>query len=165
VHFKEASEFFRARKGEKSLVEFASSAFGEDDSKTRLLQEAVEGVEYFVSLRNAVEHPGGYSGTLRIKNFALEPDGKLVEPTWYLEKDGCPTAEASSIRADMETALHNLLLLGEDIFVSWATENLKAPEFSRLALVPEERRDPKCPLKWVVTASSKLEELILSSGH
>jgi len=60
--FKEASEFFRAKKGSKSLVEFAASAFGQNDPKTKFLQEAVQQVEYMVNLRNAVEHPGGYSG-------------------------------------------------------------------------------------------------------
>jgi hypothetical protein len=102
--FKEASEFFRAKKGSKSLVEFAASAFGRVDPKTKFLEEAVEQVEHVVNFRNAVEHPGGYSGELRITNFALEPDGKICEPTWFLQKDGARVTDPSAIRADMETA-------------------------------------------------------------
>ena len=33
----------------------------------------------------------------------------------------------SSIRADMETCIHNLLTLGEDVFVSWASNHLQVP--------------------------------------
>ena len=58
----------------------------------------------------------------------------------------------------MGTAVENLLGLAEDVFVSWVVDNLKAPQFMRLAMVPEDRRDPKCPIKWVVTASHQLEE-------
>src|ERR1700730_5267579 len=32
-------------------------------------------------LRNAVEHPGGHSGTLMIENFKITPVG-LTPPTW-----------------------------------------------------------------------------------
>jgi hypothetical protein len=156
--FKEASEFFRAKKGSKSLVEFAASAFGRVDPKTKFLEEAVEQVEHVVNFRNAVEHPGGYSGELRITNFALEPDGKICEPTWFLQKDGARVTDPSAIRVDMETALHNFLLLGEDIVVSWADNNLSAAAMAQVAVVPEERRDPSCPIKYVVTASRQLEE-------
>jgi hypothetical protein len=45
-------------------------------------------VERVVTFRNAVEHPGGHSGTLHIRNFRPEPNGKFTEPGWWLEKDG-----------------------------------------------------------------------------
>jgi hypothetical protein len=37
------------------------------------------------------------------------------------------------------------LILAEEIFVLWATDNLQFPQFSRIALVPEEKRDPNNP--------------------
>jgi len=158
--FREASEFGKSNKNKRSLIEFAAKAFGEQDPKTKFLNEAGVTVQYFIDLRNAVEHPDGYSGTLRVQNFSLEPDGKISEPTWYREKDGQPVDAASSIRADMEAAIHNMLVLGEDIIASWAADNLQAPEWMRIAQIPAERRDPKCPIKWVVTASPQLEELL-----
>jgi hypothetical protein len=158
--FKEASEFFRAKQGSKSLIEFAASAFGRDNPKTKFLEEAVEEVKRVVKFRNAVEHPGGYSGELRIINFVREPDGRIWEPTWFLEKDGARVTDPSAIRADMERALHNFLVLGESVVVSWAADNLKAGEWMQVAVVPEERRDPSCPIKYVVTASRKLEEAL-----
>jgi hypothetical protein len=160
--FREASEFSRAKKGKQSLVEFAMKTFDEQSPKTIFLREAVVTVEYLIALRNAAEHPGGHSGTLRIENFALEPDGKISEPTWHREKDGQPVNDPSSIRADMETAIHNMLFLGEDIVASWAADNLHAPELMRIAQIPEDRRDPKCPIRYVVTVRQEIEDLLSS---
>jgi hypothetical protein len=52
--------------------------------------------------------------------------------------------EPSSIRADMETYIHNLRTLGEDVFVSWASDHLKVPDMMRVAFIPEEKRNPVC---------------------
>jgi hypothetical protein len=53
-----------------------------------------------VRFRNAVEHPGGHSGVLMVRNFRLEPDGKLSEPCWWTERD-CKKAYESSIGDDL----------------------------------------------------------------
>jgi hypothetical protein len=158
TQFKEASEFSRAKKGKLSLVEWASKNFGGEDPKAKFLQEGVAAVNHLIDARNAVEHPDGYSGTLRIENFTLEPDGRLGEPVWCREKDNKTVAAVSSIRADIDTSIHNLLVLGEDVLVSWAADHLKAPSLMRIALVPSERRNPHCPVKYVVTASVELEK-------
>jgi hypothetical protein len=90
THFQEASEFYRAKKGEESLIEYGTEAFGSQNPKTMFLKEAAGSIEYFIGLRNAVEHPGGYNGELRIENFSLDPDGKISEPTWFTVKDDRP---------------------------------------------------------------------------
>jgi len=160
TNFTEASEFYRAKKGGQSLVEFAEKTFGTDDPKTKMLKEAVPFIEEMVSMRNAVEHPDGYSGNLLITNFTLDADRVMVEPTWHREKDGKATGEPSSIRADMETLIQNLLTLGEDVLVSWAADHLQVPDMLRVALIPEDKRNPSCPIKWTVTASQHLEDLL-----
>jgi hypothetical protein len=158
--FEEASEFFRAKKGTQSLVELAEKTFGADDGKTKMLKEAVPSIEELISMRNAVEHPDGFSGKLVIANFTLGADRKIDEPTWHREKDGEIAGEPSSIRADMETYIHNLLTLGEDVFVSWASDHLQVPDMMRVAFIPEDKRNPLCPIKWTVTASQRLEDLL-----
>ena len=156
--FKDASEFGRAKKGKLSLAQWASKTFGSADPKAMFLQEAVTVVGYLIDARNAIEHPGGHSGTLRVRNFELEPDGRLGEPVWDREKDGKIVHAISSIRADMDTTIDNLLILGEDVLVSWAADHLKAPQWMRVALVPPEQRDRQCPVKFVVTVSAELEQ-------
>jgi hypothetical protein len=151
-------------KGGQSLIEFAKKTFGDNDGKTKFLEEAVPSVEELIAMRNAVEHPEGLSGKLIIANFTLGADRKLDEPTWHREKDGKLATEPSSIRADMEVCTNNLLTLGEDVFVSWATDHLQVPAMMRIALIPEDKRNPLRPIKWTVTASQHLEDL-LSKGH
>jgi hypothetical protein len=149
--FEEASEFSRAKNGSQSLVEFAEKTFGADDGKTKMLKGAVPWIEELISMRNAVEHPDGLSGKLVIANFTLGADRKIDEPTWHREKDGKAAGEPSSIRADMETYIHILLTLGEDIFVSWASDHLQVPDMMRVAFIPEDKRNPLRPIKWTVT--------------
>jgi hypothetical protein len=62
--FSEASEFSKARKGGKSLIEFARETFGPDDARTKMLAEAVPWVEEAIAMRNAVEHPTGTAAGL-----------------------------------------------------------------------------------------------------
>ena len=158
TNFSSASEFSGAQGKRQSLIAFAANEFGERNPKTVFLQEAATIVEYFIGFRNAVEHPGGYSGELRINDFSYQSDGKLREPIWYTEKDGKSLHDPSSIRVDMDIAIPNFLVLGEDILVSWAVDNLALPEFMQLAVVASEKRDAKCPIKWVVTPKQNIQE-------
>jgi hypothetical protein len=151
TNFKEAIEFSRPKKGGVSLIEFASKSFGADDSKTRFFKGAVNYVEHFVDLRNAVEHPGGYSGELVMQNITRHPDGKVAEPVWFRVKDGVPLDTPSPICADMYLAIHHFLHLGEVVLVSWAAEHLRFPGLMRVALIPEENRNAKCPINCEVT--------------
>ncbi len=154
--FEEASEFLKGKKGGKSLIEFAGATFGADDARTKMLKEFARPVETLVAMRNSVEHPDGYSGKLVVENFTVDPDGRLAEPSWHREKDGKRLHDPSSIRSDMSAFIHNLLTLAEDIYVSWANENLRAPKLMQIALIPEDRRRPEAPVKYTVTLSNEL---------
>jgi hypothetical protein len=85
--FVEASEYLWVKngKGKQSLIDFAELTFGADDPKTKFRRGFFPTVKRVVTYRNAVEHEGGRSGTLRIMNFELQPDGKISEPGWWIE--------------------------------------------------------------------------------
>jgi hypothetical protein len=148
----EAREFSRPKKkGGESLVKFASESFGADDSRTKFFKEAVGWVEYSIDHRNAVEHPGGYSGELVIQNITRDADGKAAEPVWFRVKDDVPLDTPSPICADMDLAIHQFLHLGEVVLVSWAAKHLLFPGLMRVAPIPEENRNAKCPISFEVT--------------
>jgi hypothetical protein len=112
--FVEASDYFRPekpKKGKQSLISFAESTFGPNDPKTERSKQLLSTVERVVNYRNAVEHPEGYSGTLKIRNFSLDPNGKFSEPGWWTEKDGKKGPE-SSIRADLYGITENRRAVG-----------------------------------------------------
>jgi hypothetical protein len=121
--------------------------------------ESVPWVEQAIAMRNAVEHPDGYNGRLVIENFRRDPD-RLSEPIWRRVKDGKNATDPSSIRADFDTLIHNLLTLGEDVLVSWASQNLDSPEMMQIHIIPEERRDPQNPPKYTVGPGPKLHEAL-----
>jgi hypothetical protein len=124
-----------------------------------MFKEAAPLIEELISMCNAVEHPDGFSRMLVIANFRLGADRKIDETTWHREKDGRVAGDVSSIRADMEACIHNLLTLGEDVFVSWAADHLRVPHMVRVAVIPEDKRNPLCPIKWTITISQYLEGL------
>jgi hypothetical protein len=160
----EASEYYPPKKpvkGKQSLIEFAETKFGPNDYKTERFRDMLDTVERIVNYRNAVEHPGGRAGILHIRNFRLDPNGKFSEPGWSIEKDGIKGVE-SSIGFDLFAMTENLLMLGEEVVVLWAKDNLHFPHLSRIALVPEERRDPNKPILYVVTASAELEQQLVN---
>ena len=76
------------RNGKQSLIWYAETTFGPNDPKTERFKDMVETVERVVDYRNAVEHPEGHSGTLKIRNFRLDPNGKFSVPAWWIERDG-----------------------------------------------------------------------------
>jgi hypothetical protein len=138
------------------LIWYAETTFGPNDPKTERFKDMVETVERVVDYRNAVEHPEGHSGTLKIRNFRLDPNGKFSVPAWWIERDGTAGVE-SPIGADLVGIVENLLMLGEEMIVMWANNNLRFPQSSCVAWVPEERRDRYRPIQYVVRASAELE--------
>jgi hypothetical protein len=61
------------------VLTWSNEKFGADDSLTKMLKDD-EGswIKKIVSMRNAVEHPGGHSGILHIENFSSIADGATI---------------------------------------------------------------------------------------
>lgn len=156
--FEDASEFTNAKKknGAISFIGFVKQTYGNYPGLAEELITAGALVNHVIALRNAAEHPGGYSGTLVIKNFELE-GGKFVEPTWHrVDKDGTDIHEPSSIREDYDTIIDGLFLLAEEIFINWAATHLKGNGVMVLARIPEDRINPELPARYTVTLNSEL---------
>lgn len=148
--FKEASEFYSTKKQANSLIGFSEDNFGINNPKTKFLKEAETNLRSYISMRNAIEHPKGYSGVFIISNFTLCHDQKVLEPCWWREQGNEKEIDKTSIRMGFEVAIHDLLTLAEDIYISWADEHLSHPSFAQLASIPKEKRDPNCPVKYKV---------------
>ena len=133
-------------------IPYAEDTFGVTSQKTTFLKEAETNLRLYISMRNALEHPNGHSGSLQISNFVLYPDQKVEEPCWWREKGAEREIDKSSIRLGFEVAIHDLLTLAEDILVSWAVDNLKLPSIMRITSIPTEQRDKDCPVKYEVRA-------------
>jgi len=138
-------------KNYKYLESWAKRRFGEEDEFTKQISEDFRlWIDEIYSKRNAVEHPGGYSGHLEILNFTAVQDPetkkwKGVFPQWRRNQD-----KPSSITNDMQVSIENLLNFSEDVLVLCLR---KAGSMIPVIFyeIPEENRDPECPLRLRVT--------------
>jgi len=129
--------------GVSRLAKWASGQFGEDDPFTKMLITEHEWTEDVIRRRNAVEHPGGISGTLHIHNFTRSEDGRYVLPTWNRDDN-----EPKGLYPDLECILENLLTLAEDLLVSCNVHRTKY-KIIQYVEIPEEDRNLECPVRVV----------------
>lgn len=129
------------------ILKWSIDYFGEDNELSRLLKED-QGlwIKKVIAMRNAVEHPGGYSGYLHIHNFELLPKNhpeypKVIEPTWHLNDE-----PAVSIAKDLLTDTDNLLTFCEDMLVVCMV-NKGIPNMLRIAEIPESERNKSEPIR------------------
>ena len=64
-----------------NVVAWARDKFGEQHPFFKFLESNQQIVLEICQMRNAVEHPGGASGTLEVKNYTYE-NGRLSRPVW-----------------------------------------------------------------------------------
>jgi nitrate reductase NapAB chaperone NapD len=126
-------------KSDSAVVRWASKEFGEDDELTRLLRTEQAWIEQCIRMRNAVEHPDGYSGRLIIQNIMPRTGGGFHYPTWNLE--GKPE---SDIYTDMTTTMDNLLTVAEDLLVICIKKMILFPTIAFYEIA-ERDRDPDIP--------------------
>ena len=141
------TEFTEARYDK--ILEWSEKTLGNDAALSQLLRNAQTWIKQVVSMRNAVEHPGGYSGHLNVNNFEFADikEGQppiLVEPTWHLNND-TPTA----IVPDLRTLLSNMLNFTEE-FVLVSLNQLGINKAAMIVEIPEEKRRKECPVRFEV---------------
>jgi len=132
------------------IQQWAEREIGLESPLAKLLADDQLWIKSLVSKRNAVEHPRGYSGYLHIQNYQLhgrfeEGNASIQEPTWHLNDE-----KPCLIADDLNTYLWNLLEFSEDLLaVCLMSLEEKFPLV--IGTVPEEERDPECPIRLRVT--------------
>ncbi|MGC9534381.1 hypothetical protein [Vibrio atlanticus] len=123
---------------------WAVDKFGEDSELAMLIKQDHDlWIKSVVAMRNAVEHPGGYSGNLHIHNFELIPDPyskqyKLSEPYWHRNDD--PKAP---IAKDLLVFVTNILEFCEDLLVI-CIKMTGFPDFLQFVQIPKDIRNDEC---------------------
>lgn len=139
------SSIFWDPKGQKSkVVEWAEDTFGSDHETTNMLASEADWISELARKRNAVEHPGGWSGTLRVKNFERLPGGGIRPPVWSRDYDD--EGQATDIYKDISVLMDNMLTVAEDFLVDAIKANPSFPMIL-IAMIPEQDRDKSCPVR------------------
>ncbi len=147
--FNEASVFFpiRGKKDSKSkLVSWGERTLGSDHPFVNMLSTEEYWISDIIYSRNAVEHPGGHSGTLVVENFKITPVG-LAPPTW--KRVGNEPRPSTFVFHDLDVVQHNMLTFAEDILLFGIENHPIAPQLPVVFYeIPEKERDPKCPIRF-----------------
>lgn len=125
------------------IYEWAKGKFGENDNLTILLKGDHDSwIRKIISMRNAIEHPGGRSGSLNIKNIETSSGNMFSVPTWKLNEQA-----EGSILLDMNTFINYMLEFCEDLLIVILEK--KNDRFTQITFIeiPKEERDPKCPIR------------------
>lgn len=129
-------------------IAWAEKEFGDNDQIVKFLKvDHGLWIHQIVKMRNAVEHPGGYSGHLHIRNFEVDTTDatpSIHEPLWYLNDDP-PTL----IRSDLHVFVSNILELTEDMLIS-ALIKQKKPGFVEIFEIPENQRREEAPIRFCI---------------
>jgi hypothetical protein len=133
------------------IYKWCVQQFGKDDNLSKLIKEDQElWIKKLVKMRNAVEHPGGYSGHLHIHNFevvflAENNQPSLIEPIWHLNDE-----PRVSIGHDLPVYVFNALEFAEDLLVI-LMRKAGLPEIVDVFQIPESERNPDCPVRLIVS--------------
>jgi len=130
------------------VLEWAQLQFGPNDPFVKILADDQKWIVRIVRMRNAVEHPGGRSGTLHIENFTSIEQNRtifVVEPVWYLNHE-----EKVPIVREMEVMVSDLLTFCEETLLL-CLEHFKKGFPIIIAEIPEAQRDADCPVRFRMT--------------
>jgi hypothetical protein len=155
--FDQASQFGKVGNARDSkIARWAERQFGPDDRLTKFFRLHQEWISEVVQMRNAVEHPDGYSGVLHIKNYELMPDGSICRPTWYRNDDS-----PSCMVDEMVGLCEQMLVLADELVALIVQRHLAAP-ILEVYEIPDEQRNPECPMSFriglTVEAAKQFED-------
>ncbi|WP_313010934.1 hypothetical protein [Brevundimonas sp.] len=138
--FADASAYILNGKETQSKLEaWALKEFGPDDRRTLLIQSEQQWAVPLIRMRNALEHPGGFSGTVYMENITVTGQRFMV-PTWRRNDE-----PAWPMVAAMSHFLDDMLAMGEDILAVNIEPRLHP--VSMIYEVPEAERDPMQPCR------------------
>lgn len=134
------------------ILKWAKNYFTKDHPISNFIEANQSWLKDIVQRRNAVEHPGGYSGHLHIKNIEFVADKEnphFDPPTWFLN-DNTP----SSISSDLQGILRNLLEFTEILSVL-ILQTIESQVPLKFYEIPEEERKKEVPVRFGVKIDIK----------
>jgi hypothetical protein len=155
--FEDASAYILVGKDAHSrLEEWAIKAFGGEDRRTLVIRSEQEWTVPLVRMRNALEHPGGHSGTVVIENIRIDDD-RLIVPMWRRNDE-----RPQPLVATMTQFLEDMLAMGEDILAINIEPRLK-PGFA-VYEIEEKDRNPEQPARLRVAPTPEFWAKINAGG-
>lgn len=152
----EDSSIFWDKKGLASKAEaWAECKYGAGHRLTQMFRADATWIAELVKRRNAMEHPGGHSGSLILQNYRVVGP-TIASPRWRRDVNG-QHGQSSLILPDLELALTRLLEFGEEI-VAQCVLTRPIHEHFTIYEIPPEKRSPDNPARFKVGPDAFLLE-------
>ena len=149
--FTEASALYPRKANVPSDAQsWVTRKFGNNEPLGIFIAEEAGWVEELIRKRNAVEHPGGYSGTLNIENIKLLDDGKMLLPVWY--RTGMPE---TNMLTDLDALIHSCFTYAEDFLALAIKANPAFRQFMDIFRIPKDQIDNECPINYKAGPSAE----------
>ena len=145
--FEEASCWFSFKDGKeadvsKHLRRLEASNHAGYSTVRELIDRNRDNFRHIISIRNAIEHPGGSAGTVRVRNWSAEKGG-IVPPYLYFEER--PETRFDVV-TDMIASHEAILSLAETVLVFGMMFHM--PPFMGIQYRAPEARDPQAPVAY-----------------
>lgn len=142
--FEEASCWFSFKEGKepevsKHLRRLEATHAGYSTVR-ELIDRNKQNFQHVVTVRNALEHPGGSAGIVRVKNWSAAQDG-IIPPHFYFEH--LPD-QRYDVVGDMLASHEAILTLAETVLVFGLMFYL--PPILGIQYIAPEKRDPQAPM-------------------
>jgi hypothetical protein len=132
---------------------WAEVKFGSNDVFSKMLADDLPWIKRLIAMRNAIEHPEGFSGILHVENFTSEEKDRtvfVIEPVWYLNSE-----KKIPLAHDMDVFVKNLLTFCEESLLL-CLEKFPSKFPVGVTEIPEAERDPKCPIRFQISFTGQL---------
>lgn len=159
--FTEASALYPRKQAAPSDVQsWAMGKFDKNEPFCLFVGEEVDWIEELIRKRNAVEHPGGYSGTLSIENMKLLEDGRMLLPVWY--RTGMPPID---ILSDLDALIHNCFTYAEDFLALAIKADPAFKQYMDIFRIPKDKINPDCPVTYQTGPNAEFLSKIEADTH
>jgi len=128
------------------IQKYVSKELGENNNLTQLLLSSGDSLRQLIQMRNDIEHPRN-NNKLEIKNYEMEANGGLAQPTWQHH----PYGERTFITWEMPQILAWVINFIETATVYLLLSQVEGQIKFRINIVEEENYDLSCPIRITAT--------------
>ena len=138
-----------------AMIKKIKSKFSESHPIYTFIHDNQKWLKDIVGRRNAIVHPGGWSGEVQIFNYDLNKDAgdNLIHPPKWSYDDNNGNFREEYVHLDLPNYLEFVLEFSEYILIKCLEEiglNVSIPIQVSILEIPSEKRNSKAPVKFKI---------------
>lgn len=137
-------------------LEWVNEHLGPEHNIVKMISNDLDWIRLISECRNAIEHPEE-GQEVKIRNLTLLSGNKFSGPSWSYDLTKKLNIKYNFVDLinDLSTFSHNMLHFFEDFLLLCVKDKLIERTILDLGEIPEQKIDPKCPIRYKVTLKEK----------